>query len=62
MIDYWNLYDGKTPRELNPYRLQLGDMVIAPDGTIGRLHERALKWGMLEDCEYYQLADLRPLV
>lgn len=60
MIDRWEIYDGKTPRQLNPYRLKPGDLVIAPDGTIGRLHEKALKWGILKGCEY-QLADLRPV-
>lgn len=59
MIDYWNIYNGKTPRELNPYRLRLGDLVMAPDGTIGHLHKCALKWGMLDGSEY-QLIDLRP--
>ncbi|MEB3229455.1 MAG: hypothetical protein VKJ64_00485 [Leptolyngbyaceae bacterium] len=62
MIDYWDLYDGKTHREMNPYNLRRGDLVIAPDGTTGRLAQLGFKWGSLQgwDCPY-ALTELRPL-
>ncbi|NEQ99576.1 MAG: hypothetical protein F6K30_23210 [Cyanothece sp. SIO2G6] len=63
MFDYWNLYNGKTHREMNPHNLRRGDLVIAPDGTTGRLDQLGFKWGFLEgsDRPYYALAELRPL-
>ena len=63
MITYWNLdrnlYNGKTLRQLNPHHLKRGDLVLAPDGNIGRLQKLGFKWGELEESEY-ELVDLRP--
>ena len=63
MIRYWdldsNLYDGKTLRQLNPHHLKMGDLVLAPDGNIGRLQKLGFKWGALEESQY-ELVDLRP--
>ena len=63
MITYWNLdthlYHGKTLRQLNPHHLKQGDLVLAPDGNVGRLQKLGFKWGAIEDSEY-KLVDLRP--
>lgn len=61
MVDYWGLYDGKTREEMNPLGLRWGDLVVAPDGTVGRLDRPGFKWGFLEGCDRaYPLDELRP--
>ncbi|MEB3211150.1 MAG: hypothetical protein VKL39_07335 [Leptolyngbyaceae bacterium] len=61
IIDYWGLYNGKTRQELNPHGLRGGDLVVAPDGTVGRLDRPGFKWGFLEGCDRpYPLSQLRP--
>lgn len=48
MVDYWGLYDGKSREEMNPHQLKWGDLVVAPDGTVGRLDQPGFKWGFLK--------------
>ena len=64
MMDFWGLYGGKTPKQLNPHQLREGDLVVTPDGTQGRLGRPGFKWGYLEgrDWSFYPLTELRPIV